>query len=218
MKTLFCFLLTLSGCTLMAQSTLLGGSASLDVDVQKVQVQQTLELQLPDSVQQLRLRVLDFDRSALSNVSISVENKEIPFEASGTEGIRNFDLVSNKGFQQLDITYEVNFTQPDFYVPFFFTDLASEDSENGFFKIAISLPEAQAYTLHFPSLNTKERANDGNKMVELELPALISVLRMELIDGEKTLGFASIMDGLVVFVFVVMGILIWMNRKRLVYG
>ena len=218
MRTLLCFLLSLSGCVVMAQSTLKGGSAALDVDGKKVHVKQSLEVQLPDSVQQLRLRVLDFDGSSLSNISISANNLEIPFEVSGMEGIRSFDLRSDQGFQQLAITYEVGITQSDFYVPFFFTDLASADSENGFFKIAISLPEAQAYTLHFPNGNTKETISDGKKMIVLEVPALISVLRMEVLDGEKIFGFASIMDGLVVLVFVVMGVLIWLNRKRLVYG
>ena len=218
MKTLLCFLLSLSGCIVMAQNTLKGGAAVLDVDGQKVHVKQSLEVQLPDSVRQLRLRVLDFDGSSLSNISISDKNKKIPFEASGTGGIRSFDLSSDQGFQQLAITYEIDIAQSDFYVPFFFTDLASADSENGFFKIAISLPEEQAYILHFPYSNTKESADGGKKTVALELPALLSVLRMELVNEDKTMGFARVMDGLVIFVFVVMGVLIWMNRKRLVYG
>lgn len=218
MKTLLCFLLSLSGCALSAQNSLLGGRASLNVEGQKVRVQQILEVQLADSVQQLRLRVLDFDGSSLSNVSISAKNKSIPFEVSRTEGIQNVDMESVEGFQQLEITYEVDVAQADFYVPFFFTDLASADSENGFFKIAINIPEAQAYTVHFPNGNRKESIRDGKKRIALEVPALISVLRMEVLDGDKTLGFASLMDGLVILVFLVMGVLIWMNRKRLVYG
>jgi len=218
MKTLLCFLVSLYGFNLAAQSSLLGGSAILEIETQKVHVQQTLEVQLPDSVQQLQLRILDFEGSSLSNISVTSNGKEIRFQTTALDGLSTLQLNSTEDFRQLKLSYWIDTTTPDFYIPFFFTDLAAANSENSFFKIAIRLPETQDYILHFPSLAVNETVHGGKKEVSLEVPALISVLRMELIDEKKAIGFAGMMDALVALIFVGIGIAIWINRKRLAYG
>lgn len=218
MKTLLCILVSLYGFTITAQSSLLGGSAILEIEAQKVYIQQTLEVQLPDSVQQLKLRILDFEGSFLSNISVSSNGKDIHFEKEVLDGISTIKLNSTKGFQQLQLSYEVATAATDFYIPFFFTDLVAANSENDFFKMTIKLPETQDYVLHFPNLLANETVNGGKKKIVLDVPALISVMRMELVDEKKAIGFAGMMDALVALIFVVIGIAIWLNRKRLAYG
>jgi len=218
MKTIFCVIVFLCGLTMVAQNSLLGGSAILEIEQDRVYVQQTLDLQLPDSVQQLQLRILDFEGSSLYNISVISNGKETNFETEQINGLRMLKLVSTEGFQKLKLSYSVDTANSDFYIPFFFTDLVAANSENDFFKIAIHLPQTQEYVLHFPNLAVKETLSGEKKVIALEVPALVSVIRMERVNEKKAIGFAGIMDGLVAFIFVIMGILIWINRKRLAYG
>jgi len=201
-----------------AQSSLLSASAILEIDGQKIYVEQILEVQLPDSVRQLKLRILDFEGSSLSNISIISNGKQTSFEKEEENALTTLKLISSEGFQKLKLSYWVHTAEPDFYIPFFFTDLPAVNSDNGFFKTAIRLPQTQEYTIHFPNVALNETVDGSEKLVSFSVPALVSVLRMELLHGEQGIGFANVMDGLVAFIFVIMGILIWINRKHLAYA
>lgn len=203
----------------MAQNELLGGSATIIIVEKKIHVEQLLEVQLPDSVSQLTLRILDFKGSLLSDISIVSNEKETDFKDEKVEGLHTIKIISNEGFKQLKLSYWVTVREADFYIPFFFTDLPAVNSDNDFFKLNISLPKTQEYVLHFPNVALNETYKADSKNISLAVPALISVLRMELLESENQhIRFASLMDGLVGGIFVVIGILIWINRKRLAYG
>ena len=202
-----------------AQSNLQGGSVLVEIVGKRIHVQEVLDLQLPDSVRQLRVRLLSFNGSSISNVSATSGEQTMTLEKQHSNGLTKIDLFSKEAIKQIELSYWVDTKESDFYIPLFFTDFPATNSDTNFFKIALRLPKTQEYALHFPNVLTNESLDGNLKEISLEVPALISTLRMEFFDGDKpSYGFASLMDGFVGFIFVIMGLIIWKNRKRLAYG
>ena len=184
-------------------------------------VRQYLDLDLPDSLRPLNLRLLEFKGNSLLEVSAKVDGEEISLKRQDSDGLVSISATLPKGNStpKLELQYTLATATAEHYIPFFFTELAASDSDNDFYALQLRLPEKQEYTLHFTNVPVKELFADGTKEVRFQVPALISVLRMELHpEARPQWSFAQLMDGMVVLIFLIMGVVIWLNRKRLAYG
>lgn len=221
MKRFLLFLTLVYTFNITAQSELLSVSAEVDITTSAIIVQQNLILNLPDSVQVFKLKALDFKGTTLSDISAKSGETNLNLKESYSEGLNHIELTASNGIslKDISITYKVEVDEANFYLPLFFTNLAAASSDNGFFKMNIKMLQKQAYIIHFPKVEIIEKTANNYKELIFEVPALPSLLRIELFSDEKSgFNFINTVDWLVGVIFVVIGFLIWKNRKKLMYG
>lgn len=221
MKYAVLILVLLHGFYAWSQGSLINVSAEADMSGTDIWMQQEFTVQLPDSVQSIALKALQFEGVALSAISIRSETEPLTYKTQKTKGLHHILLPLNlkEKTQSFKVRYKIQVQKELFYVPLFFTDLSAASSDNTFFKMDIKLPKEQPYHLYFPSLVTTEKSEGDLKRISFQLPALPSVLRMALpLEGGKKISFANKVDGAVALLFLGIGYLIWRNRKRLAYA
>ena len=117
----------------------------------------------------------------------------------------------------IQLSYTVKVSKDIFYVPFFFSNLSAASSDDGFFKL--NLISSESIHVHFPTTEMIEAMDGDVQRSSFELPALISGVRLELLnDSESPRDIVAIVDGSVALLFAGIGFLIWYNRKKLIYG
>jgi len=221
MKRGILFLTFLWAFAITAQSELLNVSAQVVINGSDIVVEQSLILNLPDSVQGFQLKALDFKGTTLSEISAKSENTNLNLTKSYTEGLNLIQLAANDSitFKNVVVKYKVAVEDADFYLPLFFTNLPAASSDNEFFKMNIKMLEKQAYAIHFPKVKTATKAANQYKEIMFQVPALPSLIRIELYSPETSkFNFIDIVDWVVGLVFVIIGFFIWLNRKKLMYG
>ncbi|NAS29939.1 hypothetical protein GTQ40_03045 [Flavobacteriaceae bacterium R38] len=221
MKKVILLLTFLWTFTIAAQSKLLNASANIDMTASTIVVQQNLALDVPDSIQNLELKALDFKGTKFSLTSVESNFGDLNFRESYTEGLNHIWLTSDSGksLNNIVLTYSIEVENSNFYLPLFFTNLPAASSDNGFFKMNVKMLPEQAYTIHFPKVKIEEKTENDLKELRFEVPALPSLLRMELLSEEAgEFNLINMVDWLAGFVFVIIGFFIWRNRKKLVYG
>ena len=212
---LFCFF-TFQG--LLAQGKL----TEVTVDAQFIDGEFYIEQKLfieADTVQSLELKALKFENSTISEIRVE-SLKTVDFEVQEEDEIVKVQVKSYSEEQPAIIVYyKVKPLNPEFYIPIFFTDLQASDSDNGFFNMNIRLSEEQGYFVHFPTVEIRETIAEEDKSLSFDLPALPSVIRMEWTNGNNGFwNYINMADWIVAVIFVIIAILIWRNRKQLIYG
>lgn len=204
----------------IAQGELRGVSAEVDMSGIAIQVEQTLHLNLPDSVQSIEVKAFEFPGTALSLISANSAGEILLLEELEKEGMKYVKLSTQTGrLSDILFTYEARIAEDQFNLPFFVTDFSAASSDNDFFKLNIRMKKSQAYSLRFPKVDMQEITGESYKEIQLEVPALPSFLGMELYTGEKeAVEISTIVDWLVALIFVGIGFLIWFNRNLLSYG
>ena len=221
MKKVFFGILFLIVGMLYSQGELTSASALVMVKKDTTFVQQNLHLNLPDSLRQVTVKMLEFEGNKLLKVSAIIKGRKIPIKKDEGNGLITIpiELPIQESSADLELKYTVETKTLDRYVPFFFTELAATNSDNDFFTIKLQSAPDVNYTLLFPNVETIKKDLDDIKQIEFQIPALTSMLRLEMHEGQKTdIALATWMDGLVALIFLIMGFVIWMNRKRLAYG
>ena len=213
---LSCFLSVIS----IAQSELTGAAVDIVINDTRVEVQQQLTLNVPDSVQKITLRALEFAGTNLTLKEISSTGESLNFEQSKAEGLNVVTVTSTQeAFKTLDIRYTIIAEKAHFYLPLFFTNLPAANSDNDFFKANLKLPKNQNFVVHFPKVDMVQSETQKEQLITLEVPALPSLFRLELLPKEAMgMQFAAMVDWFVAFIFVVIGIIIWTKRNQLRYG
>ncbi|MDT0608004.1 hypothetical protein [Croceitalea rosinachiae] len=221
MKKVFVLIFLLATGASQSQGKLAGASALVKLKQDTTIIRQNLYLNLPDSTKQLSLKILEFEGNKLLNVSIHSSGQNIAIKSQGTNGLITIpiELPIENFSDKLELVYTVETKTTDRYIPFFFTDLSASNSDNDFLTIKLESANDLNYTLLFPNVETTERDTDVMRQIDFQIPALTSMLRLEIHDGPKThIALAIWMDSLVAVIFIIMGIVIWLNRKHLAYG
>ena len=109
-----CFLSVIS----IAQSELTGAAVDIVINDTRVEVQQQLTLNVPDSIQKIALRALEFAGTNLTLEEISSAGKSLNFEQTEAEGLNVVTVTSNQqAFKTLDIRYTIIAEKAHFYLP-----------------------------------------------------------------------------------------------------
>lgn len=221
MRNIILFLSVLYSCIVFGQGELLSVSAKVDLTKSVIDVEQVLKLDLPDSIQSIDIKNLHFEGTQIIFNSAIVGGNKLSVKEISSDGLTHLELTSNgKPLKEVLLNFKAEVQQGVFYLPLFFTNMSAASSENDFFKMTMKINTTEDYIIHFPNVDVTETITETIKTVSLEAPALPSVIRMELIskDEEKGLEFLDLVDWLVAFIFGVIGVLIWKNRKRLMHG
>lgn len=216
------YILLLFGLTgLSAQGELTAVSVEVTMDDSVFQVRQTFSMSLADSVSSFQIKALEFEGTNLDFLAATLAGEELAYSKIPEEGMERLEVSkpAGKAWSAVVCTYEVKVTDQQFYLPLFFTNFSAATSENDFFSMQLRMPAAQNYTVLFPTVKVEESLNDTEKVLNLEVPALPSFLRLQRLEGEQRgLSLNATVDLLAVFLFLGIGILVWVNRKRLSYG
>jgi len=219
MRSVIFYLMIFWTGTILAQGELVHSSVKVNMTTPVIAVEQFLELNLPDSIQNIEIKVLNFKNVTLSLISAKSEGKILPIEIITSKGLQHFKLSSLNSIRNITLNYNVFIEGDAVEIPIFFTDLPAASSENDFFKAELKTQTNHSYDIQFPKVTLSETIENEIKTIKLEIPALPSVLKAKRTFNEKLeLSFLSLVDGFVALIFVVIGILIWKNRKRLIYG
>lgn len=174
----------------------------------KYEIQQSFFLTISDP-QPLQLRALRFDGIVFEY--ISVENQDF-VQTTSDEEIR-LNIAQYR--QPLVVSYNVRPSDKLTNLPLFFTPFNASSSVDDFFRCKFTGEHDQSFYLHFPNVEliTTEEG------FSFQLPALPSALRIELVDGSTSRSnIVTIADWIVAVIFLAIGVLIWFNRKKLIYG
>ncbi len=213
-------LLTLLFClSLKAQGELLDVSATVNISSAHIQVEQHLKFNLPDTVKQIEIKALQLEGTELLFNNAISDNELLTGMPIATKGLTHLKLTSANPLKEVIIRYTLKVDKEIFYIPLFFTNLTAAGSENNFFKLRVAAPEIQKYNLLFPDVITTKKVVNHVSITNLELPALPSLLRLEKLSNKsKGVRFLNFVDGFVALIFLIIGGLVWKNRKRLIYG
>ena len=211
-----CFLSVIS----IAQSELTGAAIDITIKEAKVEVQQQLQLNVPDSIQKIELRNLEFAGTDLRLIEVSSDGTVLHFEQTQAKGMNLVRVTSTEQpFTNLELRYTIIAEKKHFYLPLFFTNLPAANSDNDFFKARLKLPKNQNFVLHFPTVEMAQQETQKEQLITLEVPALPSLFRIELLSKDDTgMHFSTKVDWFVAFLFVLIGIIIWKKRNQLRYG
>lgn len=204
-----------------AQSELTSASVEIDIkDTSYIEIKQTLLLNVPDSIQQMNLKLLKFEGTSVTLNEINSSEEVISFTEIDSKELQQITLFSDgKPFQAIELDYSVQVENEEFYLPLFFTDLPASSSDNDFFKARIQMQNNQNIIMHFPNVELTENIEFNKKNVTMQVPALPSLFRMEFTsEAVSKASITAIIDWVVALVFVLIGIIIWRNRKQLMYG
>ena len=220
MKYTLSFLLLFVTVIGISQTELTNATAMVNIKDTSLEIQEQLNLMLPDSVKNITLKALKFDQTILSVNVVRANGKAVTFQQSQANGLDIIDITLNgESIKKIEVTYTVSVENEAFYIPMFFTDFPVTTSDNDFFKLDIQLKQEQDYIIHFPKVDKIETSNQGVKKVMLNIPALPSLIRMELPAATAaTFRISNFIDWMVAFIFVIIGFLIWRYRKQLMYG
>lgn len=220
MKRLVYILLFLGVTGLSAQGELIAVSVEVAMEDSVFNVQQTFVLSLADSVSSFEIKALQFEGTSLDFLAATLAGEELALTKIPEEGMERLKVSkpARKAWSAMVCTYEVKVTSQQFYLPLFFTNFSAATSENDFFSLQVRMPATQNYRVLFPTMKLEESLNETEKVLNLEVPALPAFLRLQRFEGEqKGLTLNATVDLLAVFLFLGLGILIWINRKRLSY-
>lgn len=221
MKALILLFIVCSFWAVRSQSQLLGVSAWVDMTTEQIKVQEAFRFNVPDSVQSLEFKAIQFKGITVSIVSATTDGKTLTIEELKSKGLRHFKVKSsdNKSLQNVLLTYTVTKETESFYLPLFFTNVPGASSDDNFFTMEMQLPKNKEYQIHFPRVPIDEGIEGAVKKIRFQLPALPSLIRIELpIKQAKGLSFVTLVDASVALLFLGIGYLIWRNRKQLIYG
>ncbi len=206
---------------LCAQGELTAVSVEVDIADSMLQVRQAFSLSLADSVTSFDIKALQFEGTSLDFLTASLEGDDLVLEDIPEQGMNRLRVNKAEGetWSRVVCTYEAKVRGKQFYLPLFFTNFSAASSQNDFFSIQIRMPKTQNYTVLFPTVKWEESGSQADKVMRFEVPALPAFLRLKQQDGEKAgIALNDAVDIGAAFLFLGIGLLIWVNRKRLSYG
>lgn len=222
MKLLLLYMLIFLGVTrLNAQGELTAVSVEVAMQDSVLQVRQTFSLSLADSVSSFEIKALEFEGTKLDFLTATLDGTDLVVTDLPENGMNKLRVRKKEGrtWSEVVCTYEVEVTSKQFYLPLFFTNFSAATSENDFFSLQLRMPKNDNFSILFPTVEWKESSNKTDKLIQLEVPALPAFLRLERHDGDQRgLSLNDTVDLFAVFLFLGVGLLIWVNRKRLSYG
>jgi len=225
MRTLLSFILIINSSLVYGQGTILSAQAIISSIDNSFDVTESIQLGVDDTVTYLDFKMLLFERSVVSDVL--VELKKDKNASTGSKTISYIDLSTDnlkvirvpiKESQWIDLKYTVSSKQEMIDIPLFFTDLKASSSDKDFMKILLESSTLTSYKMYFPLANPTESVSPlTNIYTTYSLPALNSLIRLKNVSGKSDYGLILVDVG-VALIFVLVGLLIWFNRKKLIYG
>lgn len=203
---LILMLISLTG---WAQTKLNGVKVFVEETETSIEVTTTYLTDIPEQVDTLHLKALYFKGSSIQQINVNYFSSSIDLSTDLSKV-----TVPLTGQKPDSITLSYRIT-PGYKgeIPLFFSDWQSSSSDQDFFQLKMNV--FAETSLLFPT-ETQAAGTDVFKVIKADLPATVSMIR---IDDSGT-GNVKIqrVDQMVIVLFLIIGTLIWFNRKRLIHG
>jgi len=226
MKWLPALLLLLPATTATPQSLLTGAEVTMVYaqEAQQLQVTETLYFDTIQAGQALTCKALllsdSFHDYSQPTIVLSGKGQTGPItKAKALQSfVVKFAQAQKNGWVQ--VSYVVNKHEALTEIPLYFTELAAATSAEDFFTCQLQIPKQQMVYFHFPTAVLSQSLTDqGQQLVAFNVPALPSMIKLELAEDVSRASFnTTLIDISVAVVFIVIGVLIYRYRKVLIYG
>ena len=195
--------------TIWAQIKLEGVRVFIEETETSIDVKTTYLTVIEDQADTLQLKALNFKGSSIQQLKVNTFTSSVDFGADlNTVTI----LVSGQKPETITLSYQVT---PGYKgeIPIFFSDWQSSSSDQDFFQLEMKVLEGT--NLLFPA---EIQAKDGGDFMSIktELPATVSMIRID--DSGTGNAWIKRVDQMVIVLFLIIGSLIWFNRKKLIHG
>lgn len=192
-----------------AQTQLTGVNVNIESSQNEFKVRATYSVEVQDDTEGLNLKALTFGGARISDIRI-VGFEPVTSQDYELTSIR-IPFTKIQKPQKVIVQYQVVPGEKG-EIPIFFGDWQSASSDQDFFQLELNT--APGTNLLFPA--DSETSEDAT-IIRATLPATTSMIRVEQ-GSDSGSTWISRIDQLVIAIFMVIGVLIWFNRKRLIYG
>lgn len=187
--------------------------SGVNVKIEEVEshflVKTTYKVDIPENGKSLKIKALSFGNSIINEVK--VESMKIDLEESSD--MTTLILNPTTETESFTVSYRVT-TGEKGEIPIFFGEWQSTSSDQDFFQVRMSVPTTTHLLFPTEYESQEERAH---KIFVASLPAAVSMIRVEQNSDAGAL-FIKRVDQFVIVTFLIIGVLIWFNRKRVIYG
>ncbi|NNF33976.1 MAG: hypothetical protein HKN68_07700 [Saprospiraceae bacterium] len=219
MKLLLTLSFIVSSLCLTANDGVQSVQANMIIQDGSIAIIEEISYELSNDPDSLIVKILPFEGSELFIDSILMNDAPQSYEILTMKPIIIIKLSSVKnGMEKLIFHYRIAFNEASFFIPLFFSDLTATKSQSDFFNLKMNWSKDEDYNIHFPKVPMEVKENANQKFTTLEMPAAPSLVRMQRVEGHSSLSFNQVVDLGVGAVFLLIGLLLWMNRKKLAYG
>ena len=200
-----------------------GGVERVDVQLEleggMAYLKETITFTEVDSLNQVRLKSLPLNGSELLLDSLVSGKQTLSVDIESLDPLLEM-VLDTKDILNKTITLHYRVRTPDgsFYLPIFFTEFTASNSEADFFSMEMNWPPNKNYQVQFPKVPLMTNEEGDNIQTSLVLPALPSMIKMKRSDQNEVDQLDLWVDWGVAFVFFVIGVILWINRKKLSYG
>lgn len=210
-----------------SQSKLTSASVKMMYDEQgeRFHIKEKLFLDTIQAGQVIRckaLRLTDNFTADTDNIAVSFSGRGEVDSFSQAAGLQTFQATMQQAEKDgwIELSYMVDELGQVSEIPLFFTEFAAASSEEDFFSLELEIPEERSAFFHFPTAKVLALpAGSGNQLLSFSIPALPSMVRLELAEDVSNASFqVTLIDLGVALVFVLIGFLIFRYRKMLIYG
>ncbi len=214
MRFLISSVYLLAASRLLAQSSLEAVFTNVDHRNGQFIVNQTFRIAHEGPSTSIELKALKFGGSFLGSIKANTnEYVELHTDDLITIKLDDYQLDS------IELTYTIEPTEELAYLPLFFSNLSAASSDDDFFKIDLNSPSDKFIHIYFPTVELIRSIKSESNVVSFELPALISGVRLEVLnDNEAPGNLVAVVDWGVGVLFVGIGFLVWYHRKKLIHG
>ncbi len=204
-----------------AQGTLQHASVQVDLSIEEIHIAQRFHLDLPDTTKYIQLSAIRYDHLSLSDITTPSGHYKLSEQDGAPSKLYSYkiNITENHRIEDLAISYTWQRTTEKAEIPLFFPDMPAASSNDSLFVGEIQLAEELAFRMDFPKVDYDEVTEDSKRRLLFTLPALPSLLRIQYGDQSKlSTNVGLIADCGIALVFLIMAVIIWLNRKRLTYG
>jgi hypothetical protein len=218
MKSLFTCLLISTVLSLTANGTIESVIVDIDIKEGNYSIKQSIAVLLTNEDEAFLIRALPVKEAQLFIDSILVDNERVSSEVINMTGTLDSRIELSAGNKIIDIYYQLSEIPDEFTIPIFFTSLAASNSETDFFKATISTTIDYKFIVQFPMVPLIEEENGMYRVTSFQLPSSPSMIRVKKGTSSDVKSSGEWVDWGVGFVFLIIGVLLWINRKKLTYG
>ena len=218
MRLVLIVILTLGFISLSANEGVEKVMVEIELKENSCFVKESILINLSDSSKKLRLRALTLDGSQMVLDSVHVNHEAISQEIMQINPTLDIEVNVPPENNSIDIYYHLINMEEEYSIPIFFTSLIGLNSELDFFKATIKSTIDKMYGIKFPLVPFIEKESGLYKTVSFQLPATPSMIRMVKVQSLKQMNSIKWVDWGVGLVFIFIGFLLWINRKKLAYG
>jgi hypothetical protein len=219
MSRLLTLIFIISSFCLSANGGVKSVEASVKINGSVAAISETIYFEIPDSVRSVVIKALPFEGSQVFIDSLKLDHELLSYEVLSMNPIILLRVpIGMLSSNKLTFHYRVKVKEKSFFLPLFFSELHSLNSDTDFFAMEIIWSQNENYTIHFPKVPMKVNHEGNEEVVSFQLPAAPSLIRMEMTDGKSGFSINQLIDISVGVVFLIIGFVLWIFRKKLAYG